>query len=114
MCRWSALRRLKSCSRPPQPAWRLTRENICCSMAIKLLKPPTLPEFQSTATSHQPLLESLLHFPPVHHVPPRLQIIGADIFVFQVVGVLPNVVAHDGPVALHHGIVLIGRGDDVE
>src|ERR1700684_4393791 len=51
---------------------------------------------------------------PVDGVPPGGQIFGAAVVVFQVVGVLPDVVAEDGIVALGDGTVLIGRAHDVD
>ena len=57
-------------------------------------------------------LEALVDFFPVHDVPPGLQILGTAIVVFQIVGVLPNVVAHDGVQALRDGTVLVGSGDN--
>ena len=41
------------------------------------------------------LLEALVDFRPVDHVPPLFQVVGAAVLVLQVVGVLPDVVAHD-------------------
>src|SRR5271167_5229810 len=39
------------------------------------------------------LLEAAIHFRPVHHLPPFLQVVAAAVLVFQVVSVLPHVVA---------------------
>jgi len=60
--------------------------------------------------------ETLVHFVPIHHVPPTLQIIGAAILVLQVVRVLPHIHAKNGRAervngALHKWIVLIRRAD---
>src|SRR5208282_2469758 len=51
---------------------------------------------------------------PVDYVPPGGQIFRTAIVVFQVVGMLPDVVAEDWEVAYGDGIVLIGRGHDVQ
>jgi hypothetical protein len=37
--------------------------------------------------------EALVDFVPVDYVPPRGQVVGAAVVVFEVVGVLPDVVA---------------------
>lgn len=46
------------------------------------------------------LFEAFVHFVPVHRVPPRRQILRPAILIFQVVRVLPHVVAQNGEVAL--------------
>src|SRR5271156_6624562 len=51
---------------------------------------------------------------PVDYVPPGGEIFRTAVVVFQVVGVLPDVVAEDGEVALGDGIVLVGSGHDVD
>src|SRR6516164_6881305 len=51
---------------------------------------------------------------PVHHVPPRLEVIGTPILIFQIVGVLPHVVSHQRALAVHERRVLIGLGDERE
>src|SRR5437667_220095 len=58
--------------------------------------------------------ETFLYFLPVHYIPPCFQIVGADIFVLQVVGMLPDIIAHDGIVALHQRIILIGGAGDFQ
>ena len=57
--------------------------------------------------------EAFVDFVPVDGVPPGREIFGTAVVVLQVVGVLPDVVAEDGVVALGDGIVLIRRGHDV-
>src|SRR5205807_1447441 len=56
----------------------------------------------------------LLHFVPVHYVPPRVDVIRAAVLVLEVVRVLPHVEAHYRGLALHQRAVLIGGRDDVE
>src|SRR5271170_1774371 len=58
--------------------------------------------------------EAFVDFVPVDGVPPGGEIFGTAVVVFQVVGVLPDVVAKDGIVALADGAVLIRRGHDVD
>src|ERR1017187_7988443 len=58
--------------------------------------------------------EALVDFVPVDNVPPRGEVVGAAVVVFQVVGVLPDVVAEDGVEAIGEGTVLVGGGDDGE
>ena len=56
---------------------------------------------------------TLVDFVPVHDVPPGGEIFRAAVVVFQVVGVLPDVVPEDGVKSLGNGIVLIGGSDDL-
>src|SRR5579872_1408559 len=58
-------------------------------------------------------LEALIDFVPIDHVPPRCQIFGAAIIVFQVVGMLPDVVAENWEQALGDWVVLIRCSDDL-
>src|SRR4051812_5951776 len=44
---------------------------------------------------------------PVHHVPPRLEIIGTAVLVRQVIGMLPDVVAEQRAPAVHDRSVLV-------
>src|SRR5690606_13633237 len=60
------------------------------------------------------LLEALVDLLPVDDVPPRLQVLRTPVLVAQVVGVLPDVVAHDRVMTFHHGVVLVGRAHDLE
>src|SRR5205809_5770495 len=59
-------------------------------------------------------------FAPIHHVPPCLEVIGAFVLVFQIVGVFPHVAAEDRlPFTSSNGfthdrIVLVCRGNDLE
>src|SRR5882762_9774614 len=57
-------------------------------------------------------LVALVDFFPVDHAPPSLQILGTAVVVFEIVGVLPDIVAEDGKEALRDGVVLVGSGDD--
>jgi len=47
------------------------------------------------------------HGVPVHHVPPCFDVIGPAVLVFEIIGVLPNVDAKNGRVAVHQRVVLI-------
>ena len=58
--------------------------------------------------------EALGDFGPVDYVPPGGEVVGTLVLVFQVVGVLPDVVAEDGVKALAQGRILVGGGDDLE
>merc|ERR1719240_2202443 len=51
---------------------------------------------------------------PVDHVEEGTDVLRAPVLVLEVVGVLPDVDAHDGheAVAIHEGVVLVGSGDD--
>src|SRR6185503_1138867 len=51
---------------------------------------------------------------PVRNRPPGLQVIGAPVFMFEVIGMLPDVVDQDGEVPLHQGIVVTGGRVDLE
>ena len=52
-------------------------------------------------------------FVPVHYVPPGGEVFGAAVVVFQVIRMLPDVVAEDRIKALRDGIVLIRRGHNL-
>jgi len=56
---------------------------------------------------------AVVDFFPVHNIPPRSQILRPAIVVFQVVGVLPHVIAEDRKQALRQRVVLIRRADDL-
>jgi hypothetical protein len=58
--------------------------------------------------------EALVDFVPVDGIPPGGEVVGAAVLVFEVVGVLPDVVAEDGVAALRDRVVLVGGGDDGE
>src|SRR5919201_4383233 len=58
--------------------------------------------------------KALVDLVPVNNVPPRRQVLGTPIVVFQIVGVLPTVVAHDREQPVRKGIVLVGSGDDLK
>src|SRR5580700_9914329 len=57
--------------------------------------------------------EALVDFVPVDRAPPCGQVFRTRVVVFQIVGVLPHVVAEDGIVALADGIILIRRRHDM-
>ena len=59
-------------------------------------------------------VKSLLDLRPVHHIPPRGKVLIPPVLILQVVGVLPDVDAHDGEFALHNRTVLIGGGVDFQ
>jgi hypothetical protein len=44
--------------------------------------------------------EAAIDFVPVDHVPPRSEVIGTAILIFEIVGVLPNVIEENGIEAL--------------
>ena len=49
---------------------------------------------------------------PIHHFPPRREVVGTAILVFEVVGMLPDIAAQNWGFAAahswHQGVVLIG------
>ncbi len=49
------------------------------------------------------------HLRPIHHVPPRINIGGPLVLILQIVGMLPDIDAEDGCLALHQRIVLVRR-----
>ena len=51
---------------------------------------------------------------PIHHVPPRLDVIGPAVLVIEIIGVLPDVDAEDRRVAVHQRAVLVRRGNHFE
>ena len=51
---------------------------------------------------------------PVDHIPPGVQILGAAILVFKVVGMLPDIVAHHRILTIHERAVLVGGRDNLE
>src|SRR5665811_904623 len=83
---------------------------------------PGLRVFETMLAGHGRLLDGFAGFEggvafvdlvPVDDVPPGGEIFGTAVVVFQVVGVLPDVVAEDGVEALGDGAVLIGSADDL-
>src|SRR5579884_2841418 len=49
---------------------------------------------------------------PVDDVPPVGEVLWAAVLILQVVGMLPDVIAHDGEEAFHQGTILVrGRSD---
>src|SRR5205823_14605631 len=51
---------------------------------------------------------------PVHHVPPGIDVVGTLVLIFQVVGMLPDVDAEDGRLAVHEGAILVRRAEDLQ
>jgi len=56
--------------------------------------------------------EAFVDLIPVNNVPPGGKIVRAAVVVFEIVGVLPYIVAKDGIVACGERRVLIGGGGD--
>ena len=56
--------------------------------------------------------EALFNLVPVDRVPPGREILGPFVLIFQVVRMLPHVIAQNGIDALAEGSVLIRRCDD--
>src|ERR1022692_301125 len=84
----------------------------------RLSPPPSLePEKQDlTFSSPCSLLPSslllgrckpLVDLGPVHHVPPCFQVLGTQVLIFQVIGMLPDVVAEDRVQALGQRRILV-------
>src|SRR5260370_36032847 len=57
-------------------------------------------------------LVALVDFFPVDYAPPGLQVFGTTVVVFEIVCMLPVIVAEDGKEALRDGVVLVGSGYD--
>src|ERR1700730_4423533 len=47
---------------------------------------------------------------PVQNVPPRLEIVGAAVLIVEIISVLPDIVAEQGMLAVHHRTVLVRTG----
>src|SRR5438874_10296449 len=60
------------------------------------------------------LLIALSYGIPVDNVPPGRKVIWTAVLVLEVVGMLPDIVAHDRVVSIHERAVLIGAGDNLE
>jgi len=58
--------------------------------------------------------EAVIDLIPVHNIPPSREILRAAILIFQIVRMLPDIIAHDREQTLGNRIVLIGRADDLE
>src|SRR6266567_1724270 len=56
----------------------------------------------------------LRHRVPVHHVPPRFDVIRPAVLVFEIISVLPNIDAEDRRVAVHQGAILVWRRNNFE
>src|ERR1041385_4332260 len=72
-------------------------------------RPPRSPLFPYTT-----LFRSPRDFTPIHDVPPRRDVIGPAVLVFQVVCVLPDVHAEDRDLLVHERAVLVGPAADFE
>src|SRR5271166_4099983 len=59
-------------------------------------------------------VEALGHGVPVDHVPPGLEVVGPAVLILQIVGMLPDVVAHDRMLPGGHRIVLVRRAGDLQ
>jgi len=53
------------------------------------------------------LPETTVHFRPVHHIPPRCDVVRSAILVVQIIGVLPHVETEHRSLSAHDGTVLI-------
>src|SRR5262249_35083420 len=76
--------------------------------AGRLPSRPSRLSCRSRPQSAQPLVD----LRPVHHVPPRVDVVRAAVLVLQVVGVLPDVDPEDRLLAVHHRVVLVRRALD--
>src|SRR6266516_4960643 len=80
-----------------------------CSEALIVRVPPVACD---SALALEPQGVSPGNFVPVDDIPPRGEIVGAAVLVLKVVGVFPDVVAHDRVETVHQRTILIGgRGD---
>src|SRR5213078_1407398 len=48
---------------------------------------------------------------PVHHIPPRFDVIGSPVLVIEIIGVLPNVHTKQRSIAVHERAVLVWGGN---
>src|SRR5436853_4798144 len=60
------------------------------------------------------LSKSLVHRVPIHDVPPRGEVVGTAILIFEVVGVFPHVDAEEGLLPFHERTILVGSALDDE
>src|SRR5437870_2600324 len=51
---------------------------------------------------------------PIHHIPPRVNVIRTTVLILQVIRVLPHIQSDHGKCAFHKRRILIGGGDDFE
>src|SRR5688572_29975722 len=56
--------------------------------------------------------ECLVHPVPIHHVPPRGDVVRTTVLVLQVIGVLPDIETEHRFLAVHQRIVLVRRAGD--
>src|SRR3972149_9592356 len=98
---------------PPAPDPAISPRSSCRSRSCRLLENKRSVFFRAPFGGQSGMLEPARSFAPIHHRPPALQIIGAPVFVFKVVGVLPHIVDQTRKVALRHGIVMAVHGQDI-
>src|SRR5579885_3322733 len=60
------------------------------------------------------MLEAFSNLVPVDNIPPCRQVLGATVLILEVVGMLPDVIAHDGILALHQRAILVSGGSHLE
>ena len=58
--------------------------------------------------------KSIGHFLPVDHMEPVVDICGAQIIMFEIIGMLPDVDIQEECAELAHGCILIGGGHNFE
>src|SRR5579872_94802 len=106
-------------SRVRSPSYVSTSDAPCaCSaraMAVAMLHRFATPKTHADLPVSSAMLvllgsrgESLADRFPIDDVPPRVQIVGPFVLVFQIIGVFPDVVAHDRFESVRHGVVLVG------
>src|SRR5476651_1137867 len=105
------------------PTWRERRRSrVYRSIGLSVYRPTTKGTSNSfrcalrqTDRPIDLLVEPLRDLRPVHSIPPGLQVIRPAVLVFEIVRVLPYVVAEDGGgLAVHEWVVLVGRARDGE
>ena len=99
--------------RPPQISCggvEVGQQSDADNHASHATEQPSWPLFEDSRSHVEPVLDLV----PVHDVPPVANVFRPAILIPQVVGVLPEVEAHDGVFALHQRVVLIGGGIDLQ
>src|SRR5438876_8794895 len=51
---------------------------------------------------------------PVDHVPPGIEVLGTAVLVLEIVGVFPDIIAHDREQSIRQRAVLVSRGHNRE
>src|SRR5689334_5847558 len=54
------------------------------------------------------LFESLVDLIPIYDVPPRRKVLGTPVLILQIVGMLPNIISHNGMMTIYDGVILVG------